>query len=106
MLQELNNDNFDTTLGQVPGVYAVRFWAEWCGPCRVMSPIFKDVARDMQDRAHFGEVDIDQAPELAGRFGVQSIPTVVLFKDGQVIDRMTGAAPKPNVLRFINNHLD
>lgn len=105
MLQELTNENFDTALGQSPGVYAVRFWAEWCGPCRVMSPVFKDVAQDMQGLARFGEVDIDGSPELAGRYGVQSIPTVLLFKDGQVVDRMTGAAPKPNVIRFINNHL-
>ncbi|WP_242607366.1 thioredoxin [Comamonas thiooxydans] len=105
MLQELNNDNFDTALEQAPGLYAVRFWAEWCSPCRTMSPIFKDVAQDMQGTVLFGEVDLDQAPELAGRYGVQSIPTVLLFKDGKVIDRLTGAAPKPNVARFINNHL-
>lgn len=105
MLQELNNDNFDTALEQAPGLYAVRFWAEWCPPCRMMSPIFKEVAQDMQSSAQFGEVDLDQAPELAGRYGVQSIPTVLLFKDGKVIDRLTGAAPKPNVTRFINNHL-
>ncbi len=105
MLHELNKDNFDTALSRSPGVYAVRFWAEWCGPCRVMAPVFKTVAQDMQGRAQFGEVDLDRSPELAVRYGVQSIPTVLLFKEGQVIDRMTGAAPKHNVVNFINKHL-
>lgn len=105
MLHELNNDNFDAALSQAPGLYAIRFWAEWCGPCRAMAPVFKNIAQDMLADAQFGEVDLDQSPELAARYGVQSIPTVLLFKEGQVIDRMIGLAPQPDVARFITNRL-
>ncbi|HCB1212051.1 TPA: thioredoxin [Klebsiella pneumoniae] len=104
MLKALNNDNFDAELGQASHVYAVRFWAQWCGPCRVMAPIFNALADDMQGRAQFGEVDLDKSPDLAVRYGVQSIPTVLLFKDGMVIDRLVGAVPKQNLLNFVSQH--
>lgn len=104
MLQELTDDNFDAALGPASGIYVVRFGAEWCGPCKVMSSIFKDVAGQMQESARFGEVDIDRSPALAARYGVQSIPTVLLFRNGEVIDRMTGATGKPGVVRFVSSH--
>lgn len=104
MLTTLDNDNFDAELDQASTVYAVRFWAQWCGPCRVMAPVFKAIADDMHDQAQFGEVDLDKSPDLAVRYGVQSIPTVLLFKDGMVVDRMIGAVPKQNLVNFVSQH--
>ncbi|MCR4143580.1 MULTISPECIES: thioredoxin [Alcaligenes] len=85
-------------------IWSGRLWAQWCGPCRVMAPIFNALADDMQGRAQFGEVDLDKSPDLAVRYGVQSIPTVLLFKNGMVIDRLVGAVPKQNLLNFVSQH--
>lgn len=105
MINALLNENFDAVVANVPGLHVIRFWAEWCGPCRAMSPVFKDVAQELSDSAHFAEVDVDANPILAGRFGVQSIPTILLFRDGEVVDHMIGAAPKSNVVQFIARNL-
>lgn len=105
MISVLTNDNFDSTVTQAPGVHAVRFSAEWCGPCRTMAPVFKDVAKELSPTVQFAELNIDHAPELAARFGVQSIPTVLLFKDGKVVDQLVGVAGKPAVIQFINRQL-
>lgn len=103
MITELNTDNFDAAIGQ-PGVHVVRFWAEWCAPCRAMSPTFKQAAADSTDGVRFGEINVDDSPELAHRFGVQGIPAVLLFKDGQIMDRMVGAAGKAQLSNFVKQH--
>ena len=105
MIKELNSNNFDASVGST-GMHVVRFWAEWCGPCRVMSPVFKEAAQDLADGVHFGEVNMDHSPELAQRYGVQSIPAVLLFKDNKLVDRAVGARPKAQLLQFIKQHLD
>lgn len=90
----VSGKNFMSEVVQRPGVSVVRFWAPWCPPCRRMEPIYDELARDMSDRAHFAALDIDQAPEVAGGFGVRSVPTMLIFKDGELVDGMTGLAPK------------
>ena len=69
------------------------FWASWCGPCRMLSPIVDEVAEERTD-VKVGKVNVDEQPELAGQFGVMSIPTLILFKDGQVVDTLVGYHPK------------
>lgn len=69
-----------------------------------MAPIFNTIADDMQGKAQFGEVDLDKSPDLAARYGVQSIPTVLLFKDGMVVDRLIGAVPKQSLVNFVSQH--
>lgn len=105
MIQQLSSDSFDAALGSSPEVHAVRFWAKWCGPCHAMSPIFNAVAQEMESSVQFGEVDIDASPDVASRYSVQTIPTVLLFKNGELIDRMGGAATKAKLTSFINRHL-
>ena len=85
---QLTKDTFDAATAK--GVAVVDFWAPWCGPCRAMAPVFEAVASQFADRASFFKVNIDESIDLAARFGVQSIPTLVLFKDGQVADSLLG----------------
>ena len=92
MANVLNNSNFDNTISN--GVTLVDFWAEWCGPCRVQIPILDEVSAEIGDKAVVGKVNVDEELELAQKFGIQSIPTLILFKDGAPIDIMVGIQQK------------
>ena len=72
----------------------VDFWATWCGPCRMIAPVIEEIAQDYEGRALVGKVDVDQEGDLAAKYGVMSIPTLVFFKDGQEVKRLVGAVPK------------
>ncbi|PHM36625.1 thioredoxin [Xenorhabdus mauleonii] len=91
-LIELVENNFDNVVSPETDISVVRFWAPWCGPCRMVAPIFEKLADDMSESATFGEVDIDEAPSIAARYGIRSIPTTVVFKNGKPVDAMVGVA--------------
>ena len=103
MANVLNNSNFDNTISN--GVTLVDFWAEWCGPCRVQIPILVEVSAEIGDKAVVGKVNVDEEIELAQKFGIQSIPTLILFKDGAPIDIMVGIQQKESLVEKINNAL-
>ena len=89
---ELTNENFEATTKE--GVALVDFWAPWCGPCRMIAPVIEELAADFDGKAAICKVNTDEQQELASKFGVRSIPTILLMKDGEVVETIVGAASK------------
>lgn len=81
----------------------VDFWAQWCGPCKAIGPIIEELNNDYAGKAVVGKVDVDANQELAVRFGIMNIPTILFFKDGQIVDKLKGAAPKKEFQNKLNN---
>ncbi len=98
------NTNFDELL-QDSKLVIVDFWATWCGPCRMISPILDEVEEEMPDKITVVKVNVDDADEIAGRFRIMSIPTLLYFKDGQMVDKTVGAMPKHALIERINANL-
>jgi len=89
---ELTKENFDEVVGS--GVSLVDFWAPWCGPCRMIAPVIDELAEDYEGKANICKVNTDEQQEIAVKFGIRSIPTILFFKDGEIVDQMVGAAGK------------
>jgi len=102
---DAGQDSFDEEIrASVPVL--VDFWAEWCGPCRMVSPVVEKVGRDNAGRLKVVKVDVDGAPEISARYGVQGIPLLVLFVDGEEADRLVGAVPEAQLRRWLAPHLE
>ncbi len=89
---ELTNENFEATIKE--GVSLVDFWAPWCGPCRMIAPVIEELAEDYDGKANICKVNTDEQQDIAVKFGIRSIPTILFFKDGELVDQMVGAAGK------------
>ena len=87
------------------GVAIVDFFATWCGPCKMMAPIFEEVGNEMNGQAGFYKVDIDESLELANEYGIQSVPTMLVFKNGEVVDRVVGVVPKASLKSKVEQQL-
>lgn len=97
---KVTNDNFETVVLQTNKSVLIDFYAEWCGPCRMVSPLVDEIAEENSDY-QICKVDVDEAPELAQKFGVMSIPTLVVWKDGKVVTQNVGAVPKDTILDML-----
>jgi thioredoxin 1 len=98
----ITDANFTVEVEQSPLPVMVDFWAAWCGPCRMIAPSIEQMAAEFAGRARIGKLDVDANQVTAARFGVQSIPTLLIFKNGQVVDRITGAVPKATLVSHLN----
>jgi len=87
------------------GVSLVDFWASWCGPCRMIAPVVDEIAADFAGRADVYKVNVDEEGEIAMKFGIMSIPTLIVFKNGEVFDKIVGVVPKENIAAVIENAL-
>lgn len=98
-------DNTFQTEVESGGTVLVDFWAPWCGPCKMIAPVLEEIDGEIGGKVKIVKVNVDDNPESAQRFGVMSIPTLMLVKDGQVVDKIVGFQPKENLLNAINKHL-
>ena len=101
----LNEENFDEEIQQRRSPILVDFWADWCQPCKVIAPTLDQLAEELSGRAWIAKVNVDDSGNLANRFGVRSIPTLVVFKEGKVVDQLIGAAPKDQIRDMVQKHL-
>lgn len=101
----LNEAEFDALVSSSKQPVLVDFWAEWCAPCRALGPTIDELASDFDGRASVTKVDIDAVPELAKRFGVASIPTVIVFKNGEIAERVTGLAQKEQLADLLESSI-
>ena len=100
---ELTTANFESTVNS--GVSLVDFWAPWCGPCRMLAPVIDELAGDFEGKANICKVNTDEEQDLATKYGIRSIPTILIMKDGEIVDQVVGANSKQALTDKINHHL-
>lgn len=98
----LTKENFADEITNYDGVALVDFWAEWCGPCKMIAPVIEELAADLEGKAKVAKVDVDNTQELASQYSVMSIPTLIIFKKGEVVEQMVGVTSKEQLLEKVN----
>lgn len=105
MSKPITTAEFDSVMASATKPVLVDFWASWCGPCRALAPTIEDISEEMADKLEVYKCDVDAEPGLASRFGIVSIPTLILFRDGQPVHTMVGNRPKASLVEEIERNL-
>jgi thioredoxin 1 len=100
--EKVTDSTFDSDVLKSAEPVVVDFWAEWCGPCRMIAPSLEEIATEMKGKVKVAKLNIDENPAVAGKLGIRSIPTLMLFKDGKLASQKVGAAPKGELVKWIN----
>ncbi|MBS7540453.1 thioredoxin [Ancylobacter lacus] len=102
-VEKVSDHSFEADVINSSQPVLVDFWAEWCGPCRMVAPVLDEVAGELASKVKIVKLNVDENPETASKFGIMSIPTLLLFKDGKIASRQVGAAPKAKLISWINS---
>lgn len=105
MANILSTNEFISEVEGKKGLYVVDFFATWCGPCKMLAPVFDEVAKDMQTQIKFGKVDIDQSLDIARKYDVSTVPTIIVFKDGDAVEKIVGFMPKESLITKLKNYV-
>lgn len=101
----VSDTNFDSDVLKSSEPVVVDFWAEWCGPCKQIGPALEEISGEMSDRLKVAKLNVDESPNLAAKYGIRSIPTLMIFKDGEVVTMKTGALPKTKIVEWIEESI-
>jgi len=102
MAFEVNDGNFEEIVIKSEKPVIVDFWAEWCGPCRMIAPVIEEISSEYSGKAVVVKCDVDNSPQVAAKYGIRNIPTVLFFKNGKIADKQVGAVPKKNFINKLN----
>jgi thioredoxin 1 len=105
MAKEFTDGNFKDEVISSDKLSVVDFWAEWCGPCRAIGPVIEDLSKEYDGKVNIGKVNVDVNPSISMDYGITSIPAILFFKNGQVVDKLVGAQPKGNFVKKIEAHI-
>lgn len=102
---EITDANFEEEVIKSTIPVLIDFWAVWCGPCKMIAPLVKELATEYEGKVKIGKLDVDNNQSVSIKYGIRSIPTLLIFRDGKVIDQIVGAVPKASIVEKLNSHL-